>query len=286
MKNIMVGLNKLIRNKNTITILGIVAILVLLYFGYNRTVKQTINPVSVPVAKKTLGSRTEITSDDVTYTQVASVTLNDNVVRNASEVIGKYTNLNVTIPEGSMFYNSWLVDKKDIPGNWIEEINTKEGYEAYYLSTDVTQTLGNNVIPGSTIDIYMMARDDKGQIMYGRLLENIEVLVVHDGGGQDVFKDASNPGSPSKLGFELSHEYYVLLTKAENMSGVTLVIAPQGTSSDIKGDVNVSSATLRDYIDTKSVELTDEVTTQSIKKNTTTKVTTENNETNSDVRSQ
>lgn len=273
MNNLIVGLNKFIRNKNTVTILGIVLILALLYFGYNRTVKQTINPVSVPVATKTIGSRTKISADDITYTQVAAVTLNDNVIRNSNEIVGKYTNLNVTIPEGSMFYGSWLVDKKDIPGNWIEEINVKDGYEAYYLSTDATQTLGNNVIPGSTIDIYMMARDDNDQLMYGRLMENIKVMVVHDGSGKDVFADASNPGSPSKLGFQLSHEYYVLLTKAENMSGITLVIAPQGKRSNLKGDVNVSSATLRDYIDTRSVDLTDEVTTKEFTTKKSTKKT-------------
>ncbi len=266
MNNILVSLRKIIRNKNTVTIIGIILILVLLYFGYTKTVNSTINPISVPVAKQSIGERHEIGADDITYKSVAAITVGDNVIRNSSELIGKYTNLNVTIPEGSMFYTDWIVEKDKIPGNWIEEIDTKNGYEAYYLSTDVTKTLGNSIIPGSTIDLYMMTTIN-GQLVYGRLLENIEVLVVHDGSGNDVFANASNPSSPSKIGFAVSHEYYVLLTKAENLSGITLVIAPQGSNVELSGQVNVSSATLRDYIDANTVNLTDEVSASTTEEN-------------------
>lgn len=260
MNNILVSLRKIIRNKNTVTIIGIILILVLLYFGYTKTVNSTINPVNVPVAKQSIGARHEIGADDITYKSVAAITVGDNVIKNSTELIGKYTNINVTIPEGSMFYTDWIVEKDKIPGNWIEEIDTKNGYEAYYLSTDVAKTLGNNVIPGSTIDMYMKTTIN-GQLVFGRLLENIEVLVVHDSSGNDVFANASNPGNPSKLGFAVSHEYYVLLTKAENISGIELVIAPQGTKVELSGTVSVSSATLRDYIDANTVNLTDEVST-------------------------
>ena len=136
------------------------------------------------------------------------------------------------------------------------------------MSTDVVQTLGNNVIPGSVVDIYMMARDDNNQLMYGRLLENIKVLVVHDGSGKDVFADPDNIGSPSKIGFEVSHDFYILLKKAENISGITLQLAPQGEAPKKLGDVSVSSATLRDYIDAQTVTLTDEVSTTDQQNNT------------------
>ena len=194
--------------------------------------------------------------------------VNENVLTNINDILGKYVNINVTIPQGSMFYNDWIVEKNQIPGSWIEEIDTTKGNEAYYLSTDVVQTLGNNVIPGSVVDIYMMARDANGQLMYGRLLENIKVLVVHDGSGKDVFADPDNIGSPSKLGFEVSHDFYILLKKAENISGITLQLAPQGEAPKKLGDVSVSSATLRDYIDAQTVTLTDEVSTTDQQNNT------------------
>lgn len=283
MNNLIVSLKKFLRNKNTITVLGIIIILVLLYYGYTKTVNTTINPISVPVAARTIPARTQISSADITYKKIAEVMIDDNVVRNPSEILGSgnnaealYTNLNVTIPEGSVFYKSWLVKKNEIAGNWIEEIKTDEGYEAYYMDTNVTDTLGNNVIPGSVIDIYMQAADDNGQIMYGRLLENIKILVVHDGSGKDVFGDTANVGSPSKLGFQLSHDFYVLLHKAQQLSGIKLTIAPQGTKVDVSGDVSVSSATLRDYIDARTVTLDDEVSTSDEKE----EKTDQNQETN------
>ena len=170
MNNIVVGINKFIKNKNTVTVIGIILILILLYFGYTRTVNSTIQPVQVPVASKDIGERTEITANDIKYQNVANILIDENVVRNSSDIVGKYTNLNVTIPAGSMFYSSWLVNKNEIPGSWLEEINTKDGYEAYYFSTDARKTLGNNVTPGSYIDLYMSVVNDDGQLMYGRLL--------------------------------------------------------------------------------------------------------------------
>lgn len=261
MNNILVSLKKFLKNKNTVTILGIILILVLLYFGYTRTINQTVNPINVPVASRKISAKKQITQDDITYTRVAKIMINENVLTNIKDIIGKYVNINVTIPQGSMFYKDWIVKKDKIPGSWLEEIDTSKGNEAYYLSTDVVQTLGNNVIPGSVVDIYMMARDDNNQLMYGRLLENIKVLVVHDGSGKDVFADPDNIGSPSKIGFEVSHDFYILLKKAENVSGITLQLAPQGEAPKKLGAVSVSSATLRDYIDAQTVTLTDEVST-------------------------
>ena len=49
--------------------------------------------------------------------------------------------------------------------------------------------------------------------------------------------------------------------KAENVSGITLQLAPQGEAPKKLGAVSVSSATLRDYIDAQTVTLTDEVST-------------------------
>ena len=45
----MRGLNKFLRNKNTVTVLGIILIVFLLFIGFNVTINQTVNPVSIPV---------------------------------------------------------------------------------------------------------------------------------------------------------------------------------------------------------------------------------------------
>lgn len=260
MNNFGIAFKKFITNKNTVTIIGIIVILVLLYIGYDRTVKKSVDPINVPVAKNRLTAEHEITNDDISYKKVSRVVVSENVITSTALIIGKYININVTIPEGSMFYSEWLVDKDDLPGKWIENVDFADGEEAYYFNTDTIKTLGNSVLPNSYIDIYMKVTDENNNIMFGKLLENIKVLVVHDGNGHNVFADASAIGSPSYLGFALSHDFYILLNKAERM-GVELVLAPQGVTPQIVNDENtvlVGSETLRDYIDANSATIDDE----------------------------
>ena len=260
MNNFGIALKKFLTNKNTVTIIGIILILVLLYIGYDRTIKKSVDPINIPVAKNRLVSEHEITNDDIAYKKVSRVVVGENVITSVGFIVGKYVNINVTIPEGSMFYSEWLTDKENLPGKWIENVDFADGEEAYYFNTDTIKTLGNSVLPNSYIDIYMKASDENGSIMFGKLLENIKVLVVHDGNGKNVFADSSSIGSPSYLGFALSHDLYILLNKAQRLN-LELVLAPQGKSPQIINDENtilVGSETLRDYIDAKTVSLDDE----------------------------
>ena len=154
MNNFGIAFKKFITNKNTVTIIGIIVILVLLYWGYDRTVKKSVDPINVPVAKSRITAGHEITFDDISYKKVSRITIDKNVLTNASLIVGKYTNVGVTIPQGSMFYSDWLVNKENVPGKWIEKVDFANGEEAYYFNTNTVKTLGNSVLPDSYIDIY------------------------------------------------------------------------------------------------------------------------------------
>lgn len=258
MNNFVIGLKRFFTNKNVVTVLGVILVLVILYFGYSSSIKKQTNPVSVPVAADTIIAKQKITAEDVTYIQVASSMLSEGVARSGADVIGKHANINVTIPKGSMFYKDWLVDEKKIPGNWIEQLNYEKGELGYYMSVNVENTLGNNVLPDTYIDIYMAATDENGTVMFGKLLKNIKVLVVHDGSGNDVFADTTSIGSPSKIGFAVSPDLYKLLKKAEYLN-VELVIAPRGSTVPSEDYIIVTSATLRDYIDAQTITIEDDI---------------------------
>lgn len=263
MNNFGIALKKFITNKNTVTIIGIIIILILLYWGYDSTVKKSVDPINVPVAARRITSEQQITYEDIAYEKVSRVVVDENVLINAENIVGKYANINVTIPEGSMFYSEWLITEEEVPGKWIEKVDFANGEEAYYYNTNAIETLGNSVLPGSYIDIYMKAEDENGNMMIGKLLENIEVLVVHDGSGNNVFADSSNIGDTSYLGFALSHDFYILLNKAERLNGygIELILAPQGVVPQTINDENtvfVGSQTLRDYIDANTITLEDE----------------------------
>lgn len=263
MNNFGITLKKFITNKNTVTVIGVILIVLLLYWGYSSTVKKSVDPINVPVAATRLTSGHKITYDDIAYKKVSKVVLDENVITHSDEIVGNFVTISVTIPQGSMFYGEWLVNEENVPGKWIENVDFANGEEAYYFSTDAIQTLGNSVLPDSYIDIYMKAEDENGNIMVGKLLENIKVLVVHDATGNNVFADSNNIGIPSFLGFALKHDFYILLQKTERLQGlgIELILAPQGVTPQIIGGENtvfVGSEILRDYIDANTVSLDDE----------------------------
>ena len=72
MGNVVTTVKRFLSNKNTVTILGVLLAILVLYIGYNYRVKQATTPVTVPVAKEELSSRTLITDDMIEYREVSS----------------------------------------------------------------------------------------------------------------------------------------------------------------------------------------------------------------------
>ena len=212
MGNIQVTLQRLLKNKNTVTIIGVIVIMALLYFGYKAQIDSKVNPVSVPVARETIQPKTLIKSDMIDYVDVAPVVLGSNVLRYDTDIIGKYSNYNTVIPQGSMFYEETVVSKDDLPDSSF--VKVKEGEVVYNFPVDMDSTYGNSIFPGNKIDIYMKAEAENGQIMVGKLIENIEVLDVKDSSGQHVFENSEEQRVPAYLIFGVEDEINILLRKA------------------------------------------------------------------------
>lgn len=263
MNNFVIGLKRFFTNKNVVTILLVIVILVVLYFGYSGSIKSKTNPVSMPVAANVIGPKTEITVENITYTSVASSMITENAIRNPNDILGKYTNVNVTIPQGSIFYNEWLAPAQEVPGNWIEQLDSKAGEMGYYMAVDNDSTLGNNLTPGMYIDIYMSATDDNGTIMFGKLMKNIKVLVVHDSNGNNVFDNPEEEVQAARVGFAVSQDMYILLNKAERLN-LDLVVAPRGSTVPAQDYVIVASSTLRDYIDAQTITVNEDIIAEDV----------------------
>ena len=262
MNNFVIGLKRFFTNKNVVTIILVIVILGVLYYGYSSTIKKQTNPVQVPVAAKEIAPQTKITNEDIRVTEVAGSMINSNVVKSSDYLVGKYTKVNVTIPEGSVIYTEWVDDEKNIPGNWIEQLDYEAGELGYYMSVDVESTLGNSVLPDTYIDIYMKATADNGTVMFGKLLKNVKVLVVHDSMGQNVFSGSNTDVVPAKIGFGVDPDMYILLHKIEYLYDVSLIIAPRGMTLPEEDYVIVASSTLRDYVDARTITVEEDVITK------------------------
>ena len=66
----MKKLKQILSNKNTVTLIGIILGVLVLYVFYNIKLNQAISPVRIPYALQTIGPRTEITSDMIGYLDI------------------------------------------------------------------------------------------------------------------------------------------------------------------------------------------------------------------------
>lgn len=254
MNNFMVSLQRFIKNKNTVTILGVVAIILVLFFGYRYQINKQVSPVSgIPVAAQTIQPRTKITKDMVSTVDVAPIVLQDNVIRTKALVIGKYSNYNTVIPEGSMFYKDTIVSEEDLPDSAFVEV--AEGEVPYNFPVTVATTYGNSIYPGNYIDVYMKGENESGVLMVGKLIENIKVLAVKDATGKHVFENSEENRTPAFIIFGVSPEINILLRKASYMDtySVELFPVPHGVTVTAPDSTYVSSQTLQDFINAHTV---------------------------------
>ena len=125
MGNLMTNIKKFLSNKNTVTILGVILGVVVLYIGYNYRVNQAIELVSVPYAVEAIGGKTKITSDMISTVEVNRSFLknNPNVITDMNRLIDYYVNYGNPIPAGSFFYTDQVVEEKEL-NEKIEEQET------------------------------------------------------------------------------------------------------------------------------------------------------------------
>ncbi len=265
MGNLTIGLKKFMQNKNTVTVVGVVLAIFVLYIAYTMRVKSSINPISVPFAAEQIPAGTQITESMISTRQVPPSMLEGDVITNVGEIVDKYSAADVVIPQGSLFYKRAVVEKEQLPANII--LDYPKGYVLYNLSVNTASTYGNSVYPGNYIDIYLKAVNTlseaqiidsqyKGradQVMLGKLLSNVEVLAVKDSSGKAVFQNMDEGRSPAMVVFALPEEYYFLLKKAEYMRtyDTSIVIVPTNESlKDEPSTLELSSEQLMEWINT------------------------------------
>lgn len=260
MNNFIRNVKKFFKNKNTVTILGVIAIIVILYFGYTYQINNQVKPTRVPVAATTIQPRTQITTEMIKYVDVPASAISANVMFNTSEIIKLYADYNTVIPEGSMFYTDVLTTAEEMPDSAFVDI--KEGDIPYQFAVDMETTYGNSIFPGNQIDLYMKATNDNGEIMVGKFLENVEVLAVKDSQGNHVFENTEENRTPAYIIFGVKYDVNILLLKARYLSDVELFPVPHGAWVGTEGQIQVSSEELKNYINQRTVMLSDSQITE------------------------
>ena len=252
----MKKLKQILSNKNTVTLIGAVLIVIVLYVFYNMRVSQATSPIKVPYAIQTIAPRTKITSDMIGILEVTQAALKGNIYKSKDQILNNdlYTNVNCTIPAGSLFFTSALIKEKDLPDSYLKDL--EEGMIPYNFSVNMWSTYGNSIYPGNYVNIYFKGNGDDGLLMIGKLLENVKVLAVKDSSGRHVFENTSEARTPNQIIFQVPEEIHLLLRKAEYIPGVDVILVPNNTSVNLGKDetaaIEVTSETIKEYIESKA----------------------------------
>ena len=251
------SLKKFLSNKNTITILGVLVGVVVLYLGYNWRVTKSIQPILVPYSTSTLLAGTRITEEYINYASIPKDTVSGmgNLVTNVSEISGKLVSYDSKIPQNGFFFKENLISEEEMPDSVFS--NIPDGHTIFGMQVTNTKLLGNSIFPGDLIDIYMYTTED-GKVVYGRFIKQIEVLAVKDSNGNNVFTDKDDLGEASMLLFAVPEDLFLLLKKAEKV-GIEFDLVPRNDSYSTGVSIaELKSDELKDMIINKTYILQNE----------------------------
>ena len=270
MGNILVKIKRFFQNKNTVTIICVLAGILVLYIGYNWRVNSATQPVSIPYAKNTLESQHVITRDDIGYVEVASSVVEKmpNLIRNANLLIGKEVTYGNTVQMNGFFCQSDVADSATNQENSSKLLGMEDGYSPITIDVDLHSTYGNAMYPGNYIDLWFRGTDESGRLMYGKFIQSIKILDVDDAEGHSVFESTAVSRTPSQLVFAVPDDLRALINNAQEIG--ELVPVPRNKSYTANpGETVVASTYLQNYILSQTAIITDNNTNTSGNNNTT-----------------
>ena len=211
----MANFKKFLKNKNTVTILGVIVCLVILYAGYTMRINAKTALVDVYYANQTIQPKTLITEDMVSKTSVPASFIKGTYYKNYSDIVGKYSNYNTLIAEGSIFYSDLLVEEKNLPDAIFYDVN--EGEKVVSFPVTMETTYGNSIMPSNKVDIYVKLIDRSEKVIYGQFYEKIEILGVKDSAGNNVFENINESRTPAFVYFSLDEAKYLLFSSLQHI---------------------------------------------------------------------
>ncbi len=225
-------LNKFLKNKNTVTILGVLACVAILFVGYNIRINQKTALVTVYYANQTIQPKTQITKEMVSRTQVPESFILGSYFKNYDDIVGKYSNYNSMISEGSLFYHDLLIEEANLPDAILYDVNEGERIVSFPVNT--VTTYGNSIMPSNIVDIYVKLIDKDKKIVYGEFFQNIEVLGVKDAAGKNVFENTEEERTPAYLYFSLPEAKYLLFSSLNYIeeNEIEIAIVPNTVKFD------------------------------------------------------
>lgn len=260
-------LKRMVKSKGFVTAGCAILAVVVLIVGYNIRIKSVTKPVLVPVANQKLTTRHKIAEEDLDFVEIPRGALGGEYYSSANDIVGKYVNVDTTVPTGSLFYKEAIVEATELPDEAL--LNVKEGETLYYLTVNMLTSYTNSILPNRYIDIYISTKEN-GKALVGKLIRNVKVLQVKTADGRNVFENSEESRTPYVIMFSLPESQHLLLRQitainnysiaSENSGFSRIEIIPIPTTAYFKdGDEDVKPEIASEYLREMISALAEEV---------------------------
>lgn len=199
------------------------AVILLLIFQLIRIqVREQVNLTTAYIAKTDILPRTCISESDIQEIQVSAGYLNENVVLDKKDIIGKYTDIQGKIPAGSLFYRSMLIEESKITD--LSAALLKEGQCIFSMQVGSASSLSVS----QRIDLFW--QNDE---MNGILVKNARILTIKDPQGINI-DDEESTGIPYMMDLAVREADYGLLMQAKETGTLTYIVSSDAYDVDLE----------------------------------------------------
>jgi Flp pilus assembly protein CpaB len=230
--------------KTLIGVAGLILLLVVNVVAFEVVMAWRINLVSVYVAKNNILPRTMITNEDLQQVKLPKSMVNDSMVLDANQIVGKYTEIQGKIPQGSPIYRSMLFDAADLPD--YPSLLLKPGQVGFAVGTDIIKSLGNSLVVDQKVDLYVTITTSSRKVVADCLVQQVRVIGVKDRNGLNLDHEKSN-GLPYVIVLAIDESIIDYLKVAAKIGVIDLL--PTTTNSDEESIFQGSSTVLK-YLST------------------------------------
>ena len=241
-------------NKNTVTIIGIIACFATLVGGYYYRVYYSANNREIAYAKVSIDSKTAITEGMIGKIHVSSsyISASSGLIEDATRVYekGKYSSYKTKIPKGSPIFQSQLINEEELPDYAFKDL--QDGTTIYSLAVTKDSTYANSIRANDYIDLYVATydKDNDNRLVFCKFIEHIKVLAVKDSKGRNIKKNGVGNGIPTEFLFAVEDDMFLLLNYAERFPAGKITIVPviRGQNYSISSETKKVEITSNDMV--------------------------------------
>ncbi len=229
----------MIKSKKNKVLLLILLVLVLDVLLVTVIISSKLKMTDIWVAKRELAARTKITESDLEIKRIPKTMVNNLIITDKKDILGKLVILQGRIPSGSLIYRT-MIETAESAGDY-PSLQLQTNQSVFSLPADLTMTAGNSIMSGQRIDLYVTLNDSNRKPIVDLLFSKVRVLSVKDKSGNEITKVTSGK-SPALVLLAVDTQTVAVLTKAVKIGKISLIASLQDYSTDIECILNTESS--------------------------------------------